>query len=277
MILGLGAAAWAGAWTRDVGQVYAKAGADLYDAFTFVAPGETEDASGGSYLGQQYGVYAETGVIPDHWKAQVSVGLPMVIGSHTTSVHDVLGDTRVRATTARTGDLRVAGQVALHPTAPVALSVEVKIPTYRNGTVGGQYGDFAEIFPKPGDGQVDVTPVLFAGAAPWNGTFGEAGLGWRFRTEAFVGWNPDLELSDGLVFTAKGGHDFGRVIGVVGVDGTVSPAPTDVTRQYVAVGASALVDLVPDHLALEPRAGTEVWALAASRGLSLGLGLSWRQ
>lgn len=277
MIAWLVSSAWAGAWTRDVGQVYAKAGADWYDAFAFVAPGQSQEEAAGKYFGQQYGVYAETGVVPSGWKAHVSVGLPLVVGSHTTVVRDVVGETNVRATTTRLGDLRAAAQVALHPKAPVALNVEVKLPMYRNGTVGDEYENFAEIFPKPGDGQVDVTPMVFAGAAPWSGTFGELGLGWRFRTEAFVGWDTDLEFSDGLVFNGKVGHDFGRVIGVVGTDGTVSPSATDVTRQYVAVGGSALIDVVKDHFAVEPRLGTEVWALNASRGLSLGLGMSWRQ
>ncbi len=277
MIAWLAAAALAGAWTRPLGGLYAKAGADVYDAFTFVAPGHSS-AGAGDYFGQQDGIYAEAGVLPGAWKGQLSVAAPLVVGTHTTAIPSIAEEIPVRATTTRLGDLRVAAQTPLLREAPVALSVEVKLPLYANGAVGERFGTSARLFPKPGDGQVDVTPMVFAGASPWAGTFAEVGLGWRFRTEAFVGWDAGaIEFSDGVVFLAKGGHDFGRVIGIVGLDGVVSPEPTAWTRQFVAVAGSALVDLVPDHVALEPRIGTELWARSASRGLAAGLGISVRR
>ena len=67
-----------------------------------------------------------------------------------------MGTYSIRATTARAGDLRGAVQVALHPKAPLALAVDVKVPAYANGKVGQEFMALAEVFPKPGDGQVDV-------------------------------------------------------------------------------------------------------------------------
>lgn len=274
MIALLAAQAHAGAWTKEAGQLYAKAGADVYNAFRFVAPGAQEPTDA-NYFGQQYGVYAEAGVLPP-WRAQLAVALPVVSGTVRTTVEDAFGTFDLRTTTTRTGDLRVAAQVALHPEAPVALSVDAKVPTYANGEVGGDYPNFQVLFPKPGDGQVDLGAMLFAGAALGGGAFGEAGVGYVHRTEAFVGWDTALKLTDGVRFSAKGGRSFGKFLPVIGVDGVISPDPSPVTKSFVSVSASALID-VADGVAIEPRVAGEVWARNASQGLGGGLGVSYRR
>ncbi|MEQ1507945.1 MAG: hypothetical protein ABMB14_37300, partial [Myxococcota bacterium] len=192
MIAWLAIAAHAGAWTKDLGAVYAKAGADLYSSLRYVSPfaGE-EDPDAASFFGQRYGVYAELGVLPK-WRGQLTVSAPVVVGVHRAELTDALGVVPIRATTARFGDLALAAQVALHPTAPIAAAVELKVPMYTNGGIGADFPLYVDQFPKPGDGQVDVTTWLFAGlagaSAGGGSGFAEAGVGWVHRTEWFVGW-----------------------------------------------------------------------------------------
>jgi hypothetical protein len=274
MALCLALPALAGGWTKELGEVYTKVGADVYRSTRFVAPGQ-EQTSEGAYLGQQYGVYAEAGVLPVH-KGQLSLSAPLVVGSHRSSFTDPLGEVGFRATTARLGDLQVAGQVALHPKLPLAAALAVKIPMYANGEVGGNYPTYAELFPKPGDGQVDLTAWLYGGFAPTSRTFAELGVGLRHRTEAFVGWQTDITFVDGAPFVAKGGLRFGRVLPIVGIDGHVNFRQDDWSRQWLALSGNVLVDLV-DGFALEGRLSTELWALNASKGAGGGLGLSFRR
>jgi hypothetical protein len=274
MIVSLVASAHAGAWTRELGDLYAKAGADYYAAVRYRAPGEAVDSTG-SYMGQQYGVYAEVGVLPG-WKGQLTVALPLVVGTHATTWIHPFGSEDLRASTIRTGDLRLAAQVALHPQWPLALAVDLEVPTYRNGTVGEKYPRYQPLFPKPGEGQLDVGAMVYGGGTPWDGGFAEVGVGFVHRTEQFTGWDTTMELSDGARFVAKAGRRLGSVLPVLTVDGTISPSPTPYTRSAVAVSASALWDVAPG-LAVEPRVMGEVWARNASQGLGGGLGISYRR
>jgi hypothetical protein len=275
-VIALLAVAHAGAWTKERGQAYVKLGADVYDAVTFQPPGATEPMPG-AYIGQQGGFYGEAGLLEDGWRAQAAVSWGVVSGHHRAEVSDVVGDSVVRASTTRPGDLRLTGQVALHRTAPLALSVEVKIPTYANEGVGAYLQSLAFLFPKPGDGQIDVTPQVHAGVVPFEKGFAEVSAGYRFRTEAFVGWDTTIRFADGVLGAGKLGVDLGRVLPIVGAEALVAVRDDLYTRQYAVVYGTALVDLVPDHLALEPRASAELWAKNASRGYGVGLGLSYRR
>ncbi len=267
-------AALAGGWTKDAGEAYTKLGADLYRPTTFVMPG-ADRPTAGQYLGQQYGMYAEVGVSRGH-PIQLSLSLPLAVGAVTTTHGDDDEAIPVRATTVRPGDLRVAAQVALHPTAPLSASVEAKIPLYANGSVGAAYPVFAALFPKPGDGQLDLTGWLSAGLQPFEDGFLEASVGYRHRTEVFVGWLTPLRFVDGVVFASKLGRRFGRVLPILGVEGVVNPVSDAVTRQSVTLYGTALVD-VADGWAVEPRLSAEPWARNTSRGFGAGLGLSYRR
>jgi hypothetical protein len=277
------ATASAGGWTKELGQVYVKAGGDVYFSDRYVAPAAPDDADqaevaevdGGSYLGQQYALYGEAGLLKA-WRAQLAVSAPLVIVGARTLPGDAMGTYSVRASAIRSGDLRAAAQVALHPKLPLALSVDVKIPAYRNDTVGQEFMALAEIFPKPGDGNVDVGAMLFAGASPGPGTFLEAGAGFVHRTELFLGFDTDVELSDGARLQLKGGHVFGPFIPVLGIEATLSPAATTYTKSYAAAYATALVDVV-EGLAIEPRFSYDLYARSTSRGVGAGLGLSYRR
>ena len=265
----------AGAWTREVGQLYAKAGADVYHASRFVAPSQLE-APGGSYTGQQYSLYGEAGVLPGY-KGQLSLSLPLVVGAHRSEIDDAFGgSTPFRATSTTLGDLQTAAQIALHPKIPLSFALAAKIPMYANGDVGDRYPTYATLFPKPGDGQIDLTAWLYAGAAPTAKIFCEAGLGYRHRTETFVGWQTSVTLVDGFPFVAKAGMKLGRFLPIVGVDGLVAVRKDDWTRQWLTLSGNALVDIA-DGVAIEPRLSADLWARNASFGFGSGLGISVRR
>lgn len=271
-----------GAWTREVGSLYVKGGADLYRAQRFRAPGETEESEGG-YLGQQYSLYAEAGVLP-LYPVQLSVAAPLTVGTHRADIFDAFGALPVRATTVRGGDLRASLQTALLRKIPLAAALEVKIPLYANGAVGDGVPNYKELFPKPGDGQVDLTLWVHGGAAPIDGLFVEGGVGYLHRTEAFVGWETDITFADGLRAGGKVGYQlFDPLLAIVGVDSQLAFSNTTpegeedlYTRQFLVLAASALIDLAPG-LALEPRIAQELFARNASQGIGVGLGLSFRR
>jgi hypothetical protein len=269
------AAAHAGAWTRSVGEGYAKAGVEVYRASTFVPPGAGRP-SGGSYVAEQGVVWAEAGLLPaDAWRVQVAVGTAVIAGHHRAEVTSVLGSQEIRATSVRPGDLRVVPQVALHPAWPVALALEAKLPLYRNDGVGGD-STWAELFPKPGDGQLDLTPTAWAGGGRGR-AFAEVGLGWRHRTALFVGWTTPTRFRDAAVGSLKVGLDLGRVTPIVTLDAVRTLIPDDVSRESVTLAATALVDVVDGRIAVEPRAAVEPWTRNAARGVSAGIGVSARR
>jgi hypothetical protein len=275
----LGGAAHAGAWTKELGELYAKVGADVYGSLRYVSPGTA--AEGGSYFGQQVGVYGEVGVLPEH-RGQLVVSAPFVIGTHMGTVNDPTGPVSVRASTARFGDLRAGAQIALHERLPLSAAIEVKVPMYANDSVGAAYPTLEALFPLPGDGQIDATAWVFGGATPWKDTFLEAGVGYRHRTELFLGWDDvpdDIVFVDGIPWVAKGGYTMGNVLLLLGTDGIVSVgdrAHDEYTREYVGLFASALIDIA-EGIALEPRVAGEVWADHTSQGIGGGLGLSMRR
>lgn len=271
MIAWFGAAALAGGWTKEQGDVYVKAGSDVYQAIAFRVPGATEDSTGG-YFAHQHGLYAEVGVALNH-PVQITVIAPAIVGTHSTEIFDVFGAVPVRATTARLGDLRVAVQTALTKKAPFAAALEVKVPMYRNGFVGAERPNFSEIFPKPGDGQVDVTAWLYAGRGLGARTFVEGGVGYLWRTPYFVGWNTDIRYVDGVRGLAKVGHTVGRVLGVASLETQLAFRPDDVTRRFLVGNLSALVD-VGGGFFIEPRVAYELFATNASQGFGAGLGVS---
>ncbi len=274
LIAALVTPAHGGAWTKEVGDAYVKGGADVYQALRYVVPGAAEPVDGGTFFGQQYGVYAEVGVLPP-WRGQIAIAAPLTVGTATGTAQDAFGDLELKATSVRMGDLRLLPQIALHKTAPVAAMLEIKIPLYRNGSIGGSSPVFMDFFPIPGDGQLDVTAWLLGGAAPSGATFFEGGLGYRRRTEAFFGWDTTIEFVDGLTFTGTGGVRGGPVLVMLKADGVVSVATDDVTRQFVTAGPALLVDLA-SGVAIEARFAGELWARNASQGIGGGLGVSWR-
>lgn len=278
IVAALAAAAYAGAWTKEAGEVYAKLGADFYDPLVYVDPATGEETEL-RYFGQQYGAYAEVGVL-DARPVQLDVYVPVSVGRTAFEVTGVDGDGTGVATTTRLGDARVAIQAALwRRGVQVAAAVGAKVPLYANDRVGAAYPAWQPFFPLVGDGQLDVEARLHAGGSVPDTPFWLEGLvGYRHRTEVFLGWTPPggLAFVDGVPFRATLGARLGPAYVMGEVDGLVNVVADDVTRQGVAAGPKLLVD-VGRGFGVEARAAWDVWAVHAPRGVSFGGGVSWRR
>lgn len=265
--------ALAGPWTKNFGEAYAKLGADYYVPLSYYDPALD---NAGTFFGQTYSAYAEVGVLPWH-PVQLGVLIPYQISRLSFEPDTGFAPGLARATTARFGDLRATLQVAiLHSTVQLAAACEVKVPMYHNDTVGDGFGAWADRFPRVGDGQVDVTPmVLIGGSIPKSPVWLEGTVGYRVRTEAFIGWDIDAVLVDSVVFRATIGAHVDRAYIMVQLDGNKNVAVDEVSREGVALGPALLLDLYKG-LAWELRFAGEPWARNGSQGLSFGTGLSWR-
>jgi hypothetical protein len=258
----------AGAWTREFGSGYAKFGADYYQPSAYVDP-QTGEATDLRYFGQQYSVYVEMGVLPVH-PMQVTASVPLSIGA--TSFGE-----GGRATTTRLGDARLAFQSALLQHGfQLSVAAEVKVPLYRNGDVGGDFGTYQAVFPYPGDGQIDLTErVLFGGSIPGVPAWAEGSVGYRHRTELFLGWEPGITLVDGVPYRASVGIRGGPLSAILNLDGIVNIRADLVTRAGASLGPTAMVTLWRG-LALEGRVQRDLYARHAAVGWGYGLGISWR-
>jgi hypothetical protein len=154
--------------------------------------------------------------------------------------------------------------------------IDLKIPLYSNDSIGGEFDTWSQAFPMPGEGQIDVTAWLLMGSSiPKAPVFVQGGVGYRHRTEHFIGWDTDLEFVDGLPFTATVGATFGPFLGMLQLDGIKNFRKDETTAEHVGLGFSAFVT-VWKGLAIEARVAGDVWANNTSRGVSFGTGLSWR-
>ena len=269
--------AYGGAWTKEFGASYTKVGTDFYLPGSYVDPTTGEKLEDLKFIGQQTSVYSEFGVLK-HWPLQVSIQLPLVYGV-TTFVDEVSfneGD-QARATSLRLGDVRLQVQAAiLRKGFQLSGGVEIKVPLYANDGVGAKFGIWKAAFPLPGDGQLDVTPwVIMGGSIPGTPLFAQGGIGYRFRTERFIGWDTRLRFVDGLAFNGTVGLTTGPLLTLFQWEGIKNFKEDEVTRENLYLGG-ALMWTVWKGLAIETRAGGEVWADNAASGLSLGLGVSWR-
>ncbi len=279
--LALPSSALAGPWTKGLGEHYVKAGADFYATHDYEdarAESDGETAGFQRFFGQQYSIYGEVGVFP-LWPIQVTVHLPVSIGRAVFYDTALIGEGEVgKSQTARLGDLRVGVQTAiLRKPFQLAGSFDVKVPLYSNDRVGFGLGPYRPFFPLPGDGQIDLTAMLIGGgSAPTRvPLWVEVGVGYRHRTEAFVGWDTDLVFVDGLPFYAAVGIAPGPLWIVVRADGIKNFVQDETTREALTVGPSVGVT-VWRGLAIEARFAADVLARNAPRGVSFGGGVSWR-
>jgi hypothetical protein len=272
----LPSSAEAGAWTKEFGAYYAKIGADFYKPAAYVDPA-TGEATSDSFFGQNYNLYIEAGVFP-LWPIQVSVLLPVSVGTVTFSDPKTFGDETARAVTTRLGDLRFGVQAAiLKKTVQLAVGLQVKVPLYSNGRVGSEFPTYAEVFPLPGDGQIDVNPqVHVGGGLPGVPMWMTLGVGYLHRSSAFLGWEPDLDFVDSLSFTYTFGGNAGPVLIMFNLDGNKNFVADDVTREGVAAGPSVAVN-VWRGLSISARLQGEVWSRNAGQGVSFGLGVSYQR
>jgi hypothetical protein len=274
ILLGMLATAHAGAWTRAQGDYYAKIGADFYRATSYVNPltGQSTDYA---FFGAQQGVYGELG-LAKAWPVQLTVHVPVSTG--TIRFEDAtLGAGVGHATATRIGDVDVALQAEIYGGGPkLAGAVDVKLPAYANDGVGQAFGVYQSLFPKPGDDQVDVTAWLLCGSSvPHTPVWFDSAVGYRHRTETFLGWSEDVAFVDGIPFQLTVGATFGRVIPMIKVDGIGNVQRDDVTREGASVGPAVLIT-VWKGVALEGRFAADVWSRHAATGLGFGLGVSVR-
>jgi len=270
----LPATATAGAWTKKLGEHYVRVGADTYRAGAVVDPA-TGDEIPASFVGRSYSLYGEVGILPP-WPLQLSLYVPLSVGTSHFEDPAFVGE-RGTATVTRAGDLRVTLQAAiLHEGPQLAVSVEGKIPMYANGNIGGAFGNLRPWFPLPGDGQVDLTPMVRAGGSiPKTPLFAQGAVGFRVRTPWFVGWQTNTRFAHGVPFEASLGGRLGPLLLIGQFDGIVNVQRDDVTREGIQLGVTALLD-VWKGLAFEARFAGEPWTRNAAQGVTFGLGVSWR-
>ncbi len=272
----------AGPWTKELGQHYVKVGADLFFTTDYVDarnPDTGDDAGFERFLGTNITAYGEVGVFP-LWPIQLTVSLPLTIGVSTFKDTALIGQGEVGTTTAvRPGDLRVSVQTSiLRKGFQLAPQIEVKVPLYSNDRVGSRLGPYRQWVAIPGEGQIDITPMmLMGGSIPTKAVplWVEGGVGYRFRTEAFIGWDTDLVLVDSIPFYAAFGLAPGKSWVVIRIDGNKNIKADEVTREAVTLGPSVGVT-VWKGLAIEARIAGDLVANNAPRGISAGLGVSWR-
>ena len=168
-----------GPWTKEFGQFYVKLSEGFFVSDSFVnSEGVTQ--SGASYLGASTSLYFEVGVFTG---LQVQGFVPYVISRNTF-------DDGISALRVGPGDLTAGLQYtpSLALPLPAAVRLDIKVPLY---DVGSTSSAFASRFPALGDGQIDMTLWLTAGGTlPIATVFAWAEIGYRFRTEKFVGDGP---------------------------------------------------------------------------------------
>lgn len=265
LLLLLGAAdAGAGPWTKNLGQVYVKLNEGFFLADSYLdASGQVIE--GTDYLGLTTSLYFEVGV----WRGlQVWGYLPHVVARNSF-------DDGSRFLQAGGGDALVGLQVTpIQLPFPWAVKLEVKLPMY---DVGGIEGSLAPNFPASGDGQVDLTFYLSAGASLGSiplYAFGE--VGYRHRTEAYIGTGDTRSFGDGFAFFAQVGYTFFDRVLVALNSGGIIPFQNDgVTKAYVTLGP-ALVVPIWRGLAAEASFDPVIHARASSPGYGFGFGLSYK-
>lgn len=266
------AVALGGPWTRDLGSAYVRAGADVFVADSVELPGSIGSAD---YTGTATSLYGEFG-LSRTWPVQVVVAaVPVAVHRTVFDRDDSFVDAAGYATVVRSGDLRLGPQVALHRKIPLAVAADVKIPMYRvDDLCSGEL--LTDVCARPGDGQVDVTGLVLAGSSFARGAgWVEGNVGYRLRTEAFLGWTDDTpSFSDGIPFSAGVGAQSGRLWGMARLDGLVNvDRTTEWTAEGVRVGPVACIRL-GGGMSLEARLASDLWVANQSRGTSAGLGVS---
>ena len=260
--------ALAGPWSRSWGEVYVKLGESLFQADTYVdASGQVVD--GADYLGATTFLYFEAGI----GKGLMAWGyLPYLVAQNRF-------DDGSRYLQAGGADALIGLQyqpLFLDLPFPLAVKLEFKVPLY---DVGGNQGDpLASRYPAPGDGQLDVTAWLSAGGSiPGHPLYFFGEVGYRHRTEHYVGTGDDRAPGDGLAFAAQVGYTVSGTLLVAVSTGGIVPFTTDqVTKGYITVGPVLAVSL-PHGLALEATVDPIVWARNASPGAGFSFGLSYKR
>lgn len=267
-------AARAGAWTKPAGGGYAKVGsATFVSDHSYDQKGVLVDNDGFLLRAQTLYGYAELGLTDN----VTMVGfVPYVfatnehrsgVGFHTLSV----------------GDAMIGLQLGLLTWENIVTSTrfEVKVPLYKGGpSIRGRqttrvpgYPRSANFFPAVGDGQVDVTGLLSAGASlPWFNGFVTGEAGYRLRTGVIT----DAILGNGtLGFNVLDG----QILLMANMQLVLTLPATDEVSEVVgkgfwAVGPAVMVR-VWHGLSIEVGADLVTRGVNAAGGIQLLAGVSY--
>ena len=259
--------AQAGPWTKDLGQFYVKLNEGVFVSDSFIdANGKT--VAGTDYLGLTTSVYFELGV----WRGVQLVGLvPYTVGRNSLS-------DGIRTLRAGGGDLLLGLQASPPWKLPLRLAarLEAKIPLY---DVSRAPEIFATRYPAFGDGQLDLTLWFAAGGSFARSFYTWAEIGYRFRTEGFVGDAPSdgRSFSDSVAWLGQVGWSFyKRMVLAVNAIGVMALAGKDdlYTKSYLTLGPSVYLP-VYRGLAIEASFDPILYARNSAPGISFSFGVSY--
>ncbi len=259
----------AGPWSKGWGELYVKLGESLFLADSYVdASGRV--VRGAEYLGATTSLYFEVGI----WRGLMAWGyLPYIVAVN--SFDDGSSYLQAGGADALVG-LQYSPSEALGLPLPLAVRLEFKAPLY---DVGQHRDDpLASRYPAPGDGQLDMTLWLSAGGSlPGRPLYFFAEVGYRHRTEAYIGQGDTRAFGDGIALAAQVGYTFRRrMLLAANFNGVVPFSADEVTKGYLVVGP-VLAVLMPRGLAIEFTVDPIVWARNASPGVGVSLGLSFKR
>lgn len=260
----------AGPWTKSGGEIYLKLSEGVFLSGDFVDPrASSRGAVVGSLapenLSLTTALYSEVGLFQGlHLQAYV----PFVVGRNSFAS----GSSYLSR---GGGDLVLGVQWTPGVFAfPHALRADVKVPLY---DVGQPKGFEAVRFPARGDGQIDSTIWISLGdSLSILPAYAFAELGHRFRTSQFVGEGDGLAFLSSFVFAGQLGYKLGEQLVLAGNLNGVVPYGTDaVTKGYLTLGGAVFLPVLGGW-SLEASLDGVAWAKNSSRGLSVGLGVSYR-
>lgn len=261
-------------WIHPAGEGYVKVSEQRFVSEGFVSPDGTVQADT-RYVGWSTAAYAEAGLGRG---LQAMATVPVV-----SARNEVAGASFVQR---GFGDavVAVAGGRSLGAGLPAALTLQTRLPLYDNAELAG-FGATGGRFPALGDGQIDVDLLGSVGTG-WSvgGRRGwwMAELGLRHRTEVWLGdrSEPPRELGDGVLGRVQVGWSprgrtgsLGWLVSELAVVKALQPSPA--TREVLDLGLGGAWALDP-RLAVELRASTLLWTVAAAPGAALGVGVSRR-
>ena len=275
IVAGAPSPAVAGPWTKDLGQVYVKLNEGFFFSDSFINA-EGVVTPGAEYLGVTTSLYFEVGL----WKGlQLQGLLPYTVGTNESDRGGDEDKTR-RARKAGGADLLLGLQYS----PPIDLGalrlatrLEFKVPLYDVGEAATGIAELDNLFPALGDGQLDITLWLVVGGSLPGPFYAWGEVGYRFRTEAFVGDGPvdDRSFVDSVAWLGQAGWSFyKRMILMVNFIGVMAVKDDRFTKSYITVGPGLYLP-VWRGLALEANVDPIVHARNSAPGFSFGFGISY--
>jgi hypothetical protein len=263
LVLAWSGPAEAGPWTKNWGELYVKLGENFFISDSY------RDASGAVISGTNYSGYTTA--------LYFEVGLPVGFQVYSYLPYTVAQnafDGGNRYLKASGGDAQMGLQYSPHfldLPFPIAARLEFKVPFYEVAQVSPS-------FPAPGDGQLDVTVWLSGGGSLGNIPFYFfAEVGYRHRTEHFVGDDTGLSYEDGISMFAQVGYTFfERVLLAVNFGGIMTYTDDTVTKSYLTVGPALYIP-VYKGLALEAGFDPIVYSKNSAAGFGFSVGVSYKR